>query len=124
MEHFVAKDRNSAVCTFCSYEGSKTVEHASLPRPVERFLFQIVDKSDGQVKTLVVGKSVAQQIFGLLTQPRPKQRRNWFMRILEWLRIVKPLPEVDPEFNFEISCRMEPITGTVARYPRYEVRAV
>jgi hypothetical protein len=83
---------------------------------VDRFLFNIVDRSDGKIKVLSVGREVGHQILNLMAEPRPRPRRNWFMRILEWLRIVKLIPV--PDKPLELTISMQKQNGL----PRYEVQ--
>jgi hypothetical protein len=71
-------------------DGQRTVSCPGCPNPVQRHLFQIKDFSDGEIKLLFLPSTVAYKLIMGLTTPKPRQR-NWFMRILEWIRVVKPM---------------------------------
>lgn len=98
------------------YVGRRRLQAPGMPRPTERCFFTIVDHNDGQTKVLSLGKEASEQLMRLILQPILPPRRNWFMRLLEWLHIIKPLPIKQHE-EFEITRTDE------AGWPRYSVRA-
>ena len=97
------------------YIGRRSVQTHPMHRPTERCFFTVVDHSDGQTKVLSLGKEASEQLMRLILQPILPPRRNWFMRLLEWLHIIKPLPARQHE-EFEITRTDE------SGWPRYSVR--
>jgi len=112
-------ERERAAFTLKEFAGSKQQHFDGYPKPVERFFFEILDHSDGKVKILSVGKSAAKQIFEQVLRPKPKPRRNWFMRLLEWLKIVKPLPT---EYHRDLEIHR--FCDGSRPWPQYSVRVV
>ena len=118
MEYKIRHHGKYIMCLVLGYEGRRQVDSPDFTEPVERFLFNVIDKSDNQIKILSVGRAVGQKIIDLMTAPRPRPRRNWFMRILEWLGIVKPIPVPNEPLALTISMQ----NGLPNCLPRYEVQ--
>ena len=113
---FYALPRNNAKVTVQDVGMRQECTCPGLPRPVKRYQFTIFDHTDGQTKILWVGEAVAKKIFEELAKPSPIPRRNWFMRLLEWLGVVKPLFSEPLSQDFKIGLNSD------GQYPRYDVR--
>lgn len=112
---FKMKQGEEAGFTVQDYEGRREKFFNGLPCPVERHFFQVVDRADGKIKVLSVSKHVAREIMQHMTE-YVKPKRSWFMRFLEWLGFVAPLPDDSMEF----AITKDQYKGTP--YPRYYVR--
>ena len=89
-------------------------------KPVERHTFQILDHADNQVKVLSLPKSATKQLMGLMVEPIHVRRKNWFMRLLEYLRLVRPILRYQEEFT--ILRRM--VRHGHEEWPQFEVMGV
>lgn len=73
------------------YHGWFEQDFPEYHRTVTRYVFNIRDDQDGEVKTLVTGRLLGEKLFFWLATTKPAPVRNWFMRMLERMGIVKPL---------------------------------